>query len=90
MRYLDVCKNIIASFVIVILITIFMILISVWDTVNYKKQIECNNASISEYQKMTEEYKMRNEKLKAEIYEVRLKAFLKAYSNGTYIIEKEN
>lgn len=88
MRYIDVCKNLIVSFILLILIMLLIIMTSVYDTLNYEKQIEYNKLKVSEYQKTVEEYKMKNEKIRYDLQEIKLKAFLKAYSNGTYITEE--
>lgn len=87
MKYADICKNVIFSFIILMMIMLLVMSTIVYDTLAYKRDIEYNKLKVAEYQKVVEEYKMKNEKLKYELQEVKLKAFLKAYGKGTYVTE---
>lgn len=87
MKFKDVMLNFILLFALMSMMMVFFTVCNVFEESECRKTKAKNEEICSEYRKRAEQLRLENNELRQKIEKAKLKAFLKAYGDGTYFYE---
>lgn len=88
-RLRDTLINCLLGMLLLVLLLVVCVLGNVYTKTMPNKSIEYYNEKCAEYKMLAAKYRMDSAKMEYDVNEARLKAFVKAYSKGSYILEDE-